>query len=69
MKCGDIGFLKTYAVIHNELFNEVVDHMKARWNISYSYGIYKDQGTLTYDECILLVNYYIAEERRKHEKI
>lgn len=50
-----IQFLLDYCSKHPELYNEVANHLYSRFAI---------QGA----EITLLVTYYVAEERRKHEE-
>lgn len=54
MENSNISFLLNYASKCPELYNEVSNHLYKRFGL---------QGA----ELTLLVTYYVAEERRKHE--
>ena len=48
----DIGFLVDYCSKHSETYNEVANHLYKRFKIVSA-------------EIVLLVTYYVCEERRK----
>lgn len=54
MKTGDVGFLLNYCSQHPDVYNEVANHLWKRFNIKSA-------------ELVLLITYYVNEERRRHE--
>lgn len=54
MKTGDVGFLLNYCSQHPDVYNEVANHLWERFGIKSA-------------ELVLLITYYVNEERRRHE--
>ena len=54
MKTGDVGFLLNYCSQHADVYNEVANHLWERFGIKSA-------------ELVLLITYYVNEERRRHE--
>ena len=54
MKTGDVGFLLNYCSQHPDVYNEVANHLWERFDIKSA-------------ELVLLITYYVNEERRRHE--
>ena len=56
IKNKNCDFLLRYASEHVEVYNEVANFLDERFDIRSA-------------ELVLLVTYFVAEERRKHERI
>lgn len=54
MKINNVGFLLNYCSQHADVYNEVANHLWERFNIKSA-------------ELVLLITYYVNEERRRHE--
>ena len=54
MNVYDVGFLLNYRSQHPDVYNEVANHLWERFGIKSA-------------ELVLLITYYVNEERRKHE--
>ena len=56
MELNTIQFLLNYCSHEPETYNEVANHLRQRFNIVSA-------------ELVLLVTYYVAEERRKNNEV